>query len=382
MADFESQIISFRDAIASKCSLGIFKLVITAKYKECPGKIEVADGSIYGASVVGCPVELWNEWDAGSRIVLECAIDINERKKRINFKYIALRDHAISRDDSMEGPPCVAILSHNNSHILTITNMNSTPFIDFKYNLSRAVQSSGDKVDNIINQFKNDLKHYATHELESLSAMEFFHRHDFPLDTTNQEVIRTFFNGPGMVLRELAAIELNERYHTGILGEGVKVDLPSGKFEVIFDSKGQLRYESALETAVRELEEETGIYLSDVQYMGSTRMVGAPAFEPFGSMQRSVFFFRPRDSIKMRTKDAYVRSSWTTVANIVSNIQLAISSGSRFGRFLSLSQYCNLEAIIYALDVGNATRDPACVDHCAERKSGGHGSRGKSWWAW
>ena len=321
----------------------------------------VSDASTHGATIETLP-DLSIE--RGQRYAVKLTVK-HIKKGKFAFKAtsMTLLSEEKKEDISVaEGPSYVVILSASDSPIFTrdrplphtasilmIQGISSASFIGLKYMLRQVFkehhQSNKEKLWELI--FSYSFKWGPTFrylELESIATWNFIHAHDFILDRV-PTVIKTASDTEHVKkMRAIASAELTRRYAAGERDRDPKVDLPSGKCDIIETQSNEFRFESGFEAALRELKEETGLPLTELQYLGSSRSRAR-----FVSSQFFFFQLRPNSTAKMSAKDCYVASSWTSAQHIRSYMAAVEGSPEQFGRFDSLRRVGNAEEIFDAL---------------------------------
>ena len=239
----------------------------------------------------------------------------------------------------------------HSSSILMMQGMASPYYIALKYMLKHLLTSSTshDSLWKDVFEYSFEYGHtFRLIELESISAWNFIHDHDWPCNRIPKVIHDEMDQRNIQRLREIATAELDRRYTAGERDRDPKVDLPSGKCDVVEASRGGFTFEGPFEACVRELQEETGLLLSQLVFEGFS------VSESQELHVRSRFYFfslRPEENIKIGKQDCYVASSWTLPAHIKSYMRAVEGSEMKRGRFDSLRRVGDAEVIFSALSV-------------------------------
>lgn len=344
----------------NKRSTQIVFIMIIHKEGEKGNILTVADASVYGFELSSVDPVVWEACSEGTRMICECRLILEIKGTKIKVEYVSLITFSKDYGQLIVGPPC-AVVCHEDQ-ILTLTNLNSTAYIDFKYKLKNVIQfgsRSSITMQGLISQFKKDSNMYRINELESISAFKFIHRHDIPLSRIKSANIQKFCEKEEVrFLRNIASDELSTRYMNGTPDTAPKIDLPSGKMDLIIDRS---RCETAFKCATRELYEECGIPLDTLKFTGCTKIHTKSNFVPYGCVSRTFFFFEENNDpssppILIKQKDAYSASSWTHPTNIANNMRCADTKcNPRGGSYFSLRMFSEPNQIDSALRKSNAT---------------------------
>ena len=344
---YEENILKFQD-IREECTI---KLMCVDTYPE-KNEIIVCDSTCYGAVLrfkIGN--DFINLCTEGKRFLAKCKLTSDPSKEKVILDFVSEEEGEVSKDEEFEGPPTVGVILKNSqnlqSKILVLRGANTGKFIRFKYYLEKCWENFNE---DDFDEFETNLPCYRTGELESIASMYFCHHHECPL----QKISVSEYKESVIALRlsELATSELNKRYDSNSREPHVKIDLPSGKYDYNIHSK---RLENAMETALRELEEEAGISASNLEYLGRQDMVTTSSGN-FGKLRRKVFFFQPLKNQKLSIllEKSYIGSSWTDVEHIKASLKSYYSESSFF---LSIGRFCEciyldafLEALIFKED--------------------------------
>jgi ADP-ribose pyrophosphatase YjhB (NUDIX family) len=106
------------------------------------------------------------------------------------------------------------------------------------------------------------------------------------------------------------------------------------------------RFEGPLEAVMREVEEETGISLSDLVLVGSSY---SDSSELNVSSLFYYFHIRAGATISIGKQDAYVASSFTLPSNIKNFMTAVENTDAKFGRFDSLRRVGDADVVLDAL---------------------------------
>lgn len=241
----------------------------------------------------------------------------------------------------------------HSSSILMMQGISSPYYIALKYMLKHVftamVTSSREALWKDI--FEYSFLHGPTFryiELESIGAWNFIHDHDWPCNKIPKQIDDETDRRNVERLREIATAELDRRYASGELDRDPKVDLPSGKCDVVEASNGGFRFEGPFEACIREVREETGIDLAQLVFEGFSLS------ESQELHVRSRFYFfsiRPKASLRIGKQDCYIASSWTLPAHIRGYMKAVEGSAMKRGRFDSLRRVGDADVIFSAVSV-------------------------------
>jgi hypothetical protein len=214
-----------------------FSLMVTDKFPEMQTEVEVADSSVYGAKLGDC-ADQWALWPVGHRFTANCYVRPNSKRGRnkivLSFIEMVSAPAAPAAElNVMMAPPCAVVLSHSRTEVLMIHALSGHAYIDFIYGFQKIVKdfvAQGRVVNEPIaaaivaltDAVKSKLAYYRNQELETISAMDFLHRHEIPLRYTLQppDVYAAAQLPEMQALRQLAADELLRRYAQGQLDGG------------------------------------------------------------------------------------------------------------------------------------------------------------------